>query len=137
MDVASVSVVGAWTTVNTVVGDHVTVWIAGVTVTDTPLLVAAALSTSAAIVAVTTHVPVAVAAKAAPETVHGPEETVKVLAPVPVLLEVDSKIVESAAIVSADGTNVMLCAARPIVTDALADETEPLPIKFVALTVTV
>jgi hypothetical protein len=130
--------VGAWTTVNTVVGDHVTVWIAGVTVTDTPVLVAAALSTSASIVAVTVHVPAAVAVNTAPDTVHVPAgEAAKVLAPVPVLPEVDSNTFESAAIVNADGTTVMLCAAKPIVTAALAEEVEPLPIKFVARTVTV
>jgi hypothetical protein len=123
--------------VNTVEGAHVTVWTAGIISTDTPVLVAAALSTSAAIVAVTTHVPVSVAVNAAPVTVHTLEETAKVLAPVPVLPDVESKIVEPAAIVNADGTTVMLCAVKPIVTGELAAESTPLPIKFVAFTVTV
>ena len=109
MDVASVSVVGAWTTVNTVVGDQLTVWIAGVTVTDTPLLVAAALSTSAAIVAVTTHVPVAVAVNAAPLTEHVPDGvTANVFAPVPELPDDANRIDESAVIVVVAGTTVML-----------------------------
>ncbi len=128
---------GVWTAVNTVVGDQLTVWIAGVTVTDTPLLVAAALSTSAAIVAVTTHVPVAVAVNTAPSTVHGPEETVKILAPDPELPDDDNKIEVKAVIESEAGTAVIVCAVRPIVTDELANEADPDPIKLVALTVIV
>lgn len=137
MDAADASV-GDWTTVNTVVGDHFTVWTAGVTVTDTPLLVAAALSASAAIVAVTTHVPVAIAVNTAPLTEHVPDGvTANVFAPVPELPDDDNKILEPAVIVVASGTTVMLCAAKPMVTDELAEEAEPVPIRFVALTVTV
>lgn len=136
MDVAGSSV-GVWTAVNTVVGDQLTVWIAGVTVTDTPVLVAAALSTSAAIVAVTTHVPVAVAVNAAPLTEHGPEETVKILAPDPELPDDDNKIEVKAVIESEAGTAVIVCAVRPMVTAALASESGPLSIRFVAETTTV
>jgi len=136
LDVAAASV-GVWTAVNTVEGAHVTVWTAGLTSTDTPLLVAAALSTSAAIVAVTTHVPVAVAVNAAPLTVHGPEETVKILAPDPELPDDDNKIEVKAVIESEAGTAVIVCAVRPMVTAALAEEAEPVPIRFVAATTTV
>ena len=135
--VAAESVAGVSVVSNTVVGDQLTVWMAGVTVTDTPLLVAAALSTSASIVAVTTHVPVAVAAKAAPEMVHGPEDTVKVLAPEPVLPDDDSKIEVKAVIDTDAGTAVMVWAVSPMVTAALAEEAEPVPIRFVAATTTV
>ena len=94
---------------NTVVGAQLTVWIAGVTVTDTPVLVAAALSTSAAIIAVTTHVPVAVAVNAAPLTEHESDGvTANVLAPDPELPDDDNKIEDKAVIVIADGTTVML-----------------------------
>jgi hypothetical protein len=122
---------------NTVVGDHVTVWAAGLTVTDTPVLVAAALSTSAAIVVVTVHVPEAVAVNAAPLTVHGPEETAKVLAPDPELPDDDNKIEVKAVIESEAGTAVIVCAVRPVVTAALASESGPLSIRFVAETTTV
>jgi hypothetical protein len=132
---ASVTVEGV--AVKTVLGDQLTVCGARVTVTGTPTLVAAAFSASAAIVAVTTQVPAAVAVRAAPETVQGPDETANDFAPVPVLPEVDSSMLDVAGIVVASGTTVMVCGAKPMVTGRLGAETAPGPIKFVARTVIV
>ena len=106
--VAAVRVVGELARVKTVVGDHVTVCCAKVTDTDTPELVAAAYSASAAIVAVTAHVPAALAVRAAPETVQGPDVTEKDFEPVPLLPELESRMVDVAAIVVELGTTVML-----------------------------
>ena len=85
----------------------------------------------------TTQVPAAVAVKAAPLTEHEPEVTANDFAPVPELPEVDNKILESAVIVVASGTTVMLCATKPMVTAALAAEADPVPMRLVALTVIV
>ena len=135
--VAAASVVGDATAVKTVVGAQLTVCGARVTVTGTPVLVAAAFSASAAIVAVTTQVPAAVAVRAAPDTVQGPDETANDFAPVPVLPEVDSSMLEVAGMVVASGTTVMVCGARPVLTAGLAAEIAPGPIRFVARTVIV
>jgi len=135
--VAAESVAGVSVVSNTVVGDQLTVCIAGVTVTDTAELVAAAVSTSASIVTVTVQVPLAVAVNAAPETVHVPEATTKVLAPEPVLPDDDSRIEVKAVIDTDAGTAVMVWAVSPMVTAALAEEAEPVPIRFVAATTTV
>ena len=135
--VAAASVVGDATAVKTVVGAQLTVCGARVTVTGTPVLVAAAFSASAAIVAVTTQVPAAVAVRAAPDTVQGPDETANDFAPVPVLPEVDSSMLDVAGIVVASGTTVMVCGAKPMVTGRLGAEIAPGPIKFVARTVIV
>lgn len=85
----------------------------------------------------TTQVPAAVAVKAAPLTEHEPDVTANDFAPVPELPELDSRILESAVIVVASGTTVMLCATKPIVTAELADESVPRPIRFLACTVIV
>jgi len=123
--VAAVSVVGDATAVKTVVGAQLTVCGARVIVTGTPALVAAAFSASAAIVAVTTQVPAAVAVRAAPETVQGPDVTANDFAPVPVLPEVDSSMLDVAGIVVASGTTVMVCGTRPVLTAGLAAEIAP------------
>jgi len=135
--VAAVSVVGDATAVKTVVGAQLTVCGARVIVTGTPVLVAAAFSASAAIVAATTQVPAAVAVRAAPETVQGPDVTANDFAPVPVLPEVDSSMLDVAGIVVASGTTVMVCGTRPVLTAGLAAEIAPGPMRFVARTVIV
>ena len=88
-------------------------------------------------VTVTVHVPAAVAVNAAPDTVHGPEATVNVLAPEPVLPDDDSRIEVKAVIDTDEGTAVIVWAVSPMVTAALADESVPGPIRFVAETTTV
>lgn len=86
----------------------------------------------------TTQVPAAVAVKAAPLTEQvSAGTTANDFAPVPELPELDSRILESAVIVVASGTTVMLCATKPIVTAELADESVPRPIRFLACTVIV